>query len=98
MGLEFLLVHLDGTEDKWLCEHVVKQFTFFFKWVNSYVVILEFKSLVLGTWVLRYPGTETQILKMFPTNLDLNSPVSNLLIYQLENRTNSEFSTSQVRV
>lgn len=31
LGLEFLVVHLDGTEDKWLCEHVVKQFTFFLK-------------------------------------------------------------------
>lgn len=59
-----------------------------------YFVTLEFKSLILGTWVPRYPGTEPQILKMFPTSLDLNSHVLN----QLENRTSTEFSLSQVEV
>ena len=44
----------------------------FLKMCQFYVVVLEFKSLVLVAWVLRYLRTEPQIFKILPTILGLN--------------------------
>ena len=44
----------------------------FLKMHQFYVVVLEFKSLVLVAWVLMYLRTEPQIFKILPTILGID--------------------------